>query len=149
MSSAGRTETRDVDARRIALFGGGLAGFILLALLLLALIYGIPPHPLPFGFATGLFERNVPVLQADPHADLQAYRVEKQRLLHGFGWVDRGAGIARIPIDEAMKIIAERGVPDWGQATRFREEACALLAGNVPRVPAAQRCLRAGPPEKH
>jgi hypothetical protein len=25
-----------------------------------------------------------------------------------YGWVDRGAGIVRIPVDEAMKVVAER-----------------------------------------
>ena len=29
--------------------------------------------------------------------------------LSGYGWVDRSKGIARIPIDEAMRIIAARG----------------------------------------
>lgn len=148
MSSAGRTETRDVDTRRIALFGGALAGFILLALLILGLIYGIPPHPLPFGVGTGLSERNVPMLQTDPHADLQAYRAEKENWLDSYGWVDRSAGIAHIPIEEAMRIVAEHGVPDWGQLTGFSADECSFLTANVPRAPAAQRCVRSAAPEK-
>lgn len=148
MPSAGRTEIRDVDMRRVALFGGALACFILLTLVVLALIYGIPPQPLSFGSDTGLFQRDVPVLQSDPHGDLQAYRVEKDRLLHGYGWADRSAGIARIPIEEAMKIVAGRGVPDWGQPTHVTSDQCAFLAETVPRVPAAQNCSRSGAQEK-
>ncbi|WP_448192569.1 hypothetical protein [Azospirillum sp. sgz301742] len=57
-----------------------------------------------------------PRLQTDPAADMRAYRAEAERTLHSYGWVDRAAGIARIPIDEAMRRVAERGIPDWPEA---------------------------------
>jgi hypothetical protein len=31
--------------------------------------------------------------------------------LNGYGWVDRDAGVVHIPIDEAMRLMVERGVP--------------------------------------
>jgi hypothetical protein len=34
--------------------------------------------------------------------------------LNSCGWVDRNAGIVRIPIDRAMQLILERGLPDVG-----------------------------------
>jgi hypothetical protein len=34
--------------------------------------------------------------------------------LNSYGWVDRTAGIARIPIDRAMQLLLERGLPDVG-----------------------------------
>jgi hypothetical protein len=48
-----------------------------------------------------------PHLQGDPAAD--RIRTQKQQLeqLSNYGWVDRGAGIAHIPIDRAMDLLAE------------------------------------------
>jgi hypothetical protein len=140
MSSAGRTEQRDVDTRTIVLLGAALAGFILLAVLILGLIYGVPPRPLPFGSETNLPGRDLPVLQIDPHADLAAYAAEKDRALHGYGWVDRNAGIAHVAIEDAMRMIVTDGVPDWGQTPAAAGD-CALLAGKVPRAPQAANCF--------
>ncbi len=47
-----------------------------------------------------------PNLQPAPQPDLRAYRAEKGRLLHGGGWVDAGRGVARIPIGDAMALLA-------------------------------------------
>lgn len=32
---------------------------------------------------------------------------EKRRILGGWGWVDRSRGVARIPIEEAMRLVVE------------------------------------------
>ncbi len=47
-----------------------------------------------------------PVLESAPQPDRAAYLAEKERLLHGYQWVDAQAGIARIPIEQAMRIMA-------------------------------------------
>jgi len=52
-----------------------------------------------------------PRLQTDPRADLIRFREAEDRMLSTYGWVDRNAGIVRIPIDEAMKLTVERGLP--------------------------------------
>jgi hypothetical protein len=54
-----------------------------------------------------------PRLEADPVTDGDAYRAREAALLGGYGWVDRPAGIVRMPIDEAMRILAERGRAGW------------------------------------
>jgi hypothetical protein len=54
-----------------------------------------------------------PRLEADPVADGAAYRSREAAQLAGYGWVDRPAGIVRMPIDEAMRILAERGRAGW------------------------------------
>ena len=41
-------------------------------------------------------------------ADLRAHEDE---LLDTYGWVDKNAGVVRIPIDEAMKLTLQRGLP--------------------------------------
>jgi hypothetical protein len=50
-----------------------------------------------------------PALQKRPQDDLKAFELEQRMALSGYGWVDRSKDIARIPIDEAMRIIASRG----------------------------------------
>lgn len=48
-----------------------------------------------------------PALESAPRTDLAAYRAEKRRLLEGYAWVDRDAGRARIPIEAAMRMLAQ------------------------------------------
>lgn len=52
-----------------------------------------------------------PRLQADPPADLQAYFKEKEQDLTTYGWVDRKAGIVRIPVDRAIDSFIRQGPP--------------------------------------
>lgn len=47
-----------------------------------------------------------PRLQADPGADLAAERQREEGMLDGYAWVDRKRGIARIPVQRAMEILA-------------------------------------------
>jgi hypothetical protein len=38
-------------------------------------------------------------------------RAEEEAWFHSYGWLDKDAGLVRIPIDRAMSLIAERGLP--------------------------------------
>jgi hypothetical protein len=55
------------------------------------------------------FQVAQPVLESAPVADRQAYDADKARLLNSWQWIDPQAGIARIPVDQALRIMAERG----------------------------------------
>ena len=59
-----------------------------------------------------------PRLQTAPAADLAAYLAKERKLLGSYGWVDREHGIARIPIEEAMRRLAQQGIPEFPQAAR-------------------------------
>lgn len=50
-----------------------------------------------------------PVLQSAPQQERAQYFAEKRKLLESWTWVDRQHGIARIPVEEAMRIMAARG----------------------------------------
>jgi hypothetical protein len=50
-----------------------------------------------------------PTLQKKPQNDLKRFEFEQRMALSGYGWVDRSKGLAQIPINEAMRIIAARG----------------------------------------
>ncbi len=52
-----------------------------------------------------------PQLEANPKMILDQVRQRENQLLDGYAWADRNAGVARIPIDRAMAILAERGWP--------------------------------------
>lgn len=47
-----------------------------------------------------------PRVQSAPQLDLQAYRAGKQRILESAAWVDAQRGIARIPVADAMALLA-------------------------------------------
>ena len=42
---------------------------------------------------------------------LEKYRAEQTKRLHGYGWADQKSGVAYMPIDEAKKLIVQRGLP--------------------------------------
>ncbi|KQQ20216.1 hypothetical protein ASF56_20030 [Methylobacterium sp. Leaf122] len=50
-----------------------------------------------------------PRLQQSPAADLAAMLKDQRAKLDGYAWIDRANGIARMPIEEAMRRLAERG----------------------------------------
>jgi hypothetical protein len=52
-----------------------------------------------------------PRLQIDPQRDLRALLDAQNAILQSYGWVDREAGTARIPIARAIDLLAERGLP--------------------------------------
>ena len=47
----------------------------------------------------------------DDHAERVALYAAQNAKLNSYGWVDRSNGIVRIPIDRAMDLIAQRGLP--------------------------------------
>lgn len=52
-----------------------------------------------------------PRLERFPFATRESLRREEDARLSGYGWVDRGTGVVRIPIDRAMDLIVQRGLP--------------------------------------
>jgi hypothetical protein len=52
-----------------------------------------------------------PRLQSDPATELAKMKEEELSKLSGYGWVDRKAGIAHIPIERAIDILSNSGLP--------------------------------------
>jgi hypothetical protein len=52
-----------------------------------------------------------PELEAEPGQLLAPYMLAEQAKLNSYRWVDRSAGIAAMPIDRAMDVIAQQGLP--------------------------------------
>src|SRR3989442_11068116 len=66
--------------------------------------------------------RPLPQVEPEPPADLgarfaaqnlAAFRAQEDALLGSYGWVDKDLGRVRIPLAEAMRIVAERGLPSF------------------------------------
>jgi len=55
-----------------------------------------------------------PRLQLAPREDLAALRTREDAELNSYGWVDKTSGVVRIPIDRAMDLVLERGLPVRG-----------------------------------
>ncbi|EKV31784.1 hypothetical protein C882_3535 [Caenispirillum salinarum AK4] len=66
-----------------------------------------PPPAVPR--VPGILERQGPPLLVDPAERLDERARAARDQLTGFAWVDRDAGIARIPLTDAMDILADRG----------------------------------------
>jgi hypothetical protein len=67
-----------------------------------------PPERSPLAITE---EPPAPVLQAVPSLDLGEYRRQQRKLLTEYQWIDKQQQVVRIPIDEATRLIAERGLP--------------------------------------
>ena len=130
-SSGGGYEKRDVNVAKVALFT-----FVLLA------IFGLAGYLVPYyvfrvmnedhqqsDAAPPLYEPDQlapgPRLQVREDRDLRD-RIEAERaLLSSWEWIDRDNGVVRVPIERAMDLVAERGLP---QRPDVKEEAVAAAA---------------------
>lgn len=52
-----------------------------------------------------------PRLQAQPRLDLRAMHEGEDQILHSYAWLDPDHSIVRIPIDQAINILAAKGLP--------------------------------------
>jgi hypothetical protein len=52
-----------------------------------------------------------PRLQTSNAVELVEHRAREAEVLGGYAWIDRDAGIVRIPIERALELVAERGLP--------------------------------------
>ncbi|MBM4244185.1 MAG: hypothetical protein FJ148_10265 [Deltaproteobacteria bacterium] len=68
------------------------------------------PPASPLAASYGRTEPPAPRLQVDPALDIYEHRNAERQVLTTYGWVDRRAGVVRIPIERAMDLLAERGI---------------------------------------
>jgi hypothetical protein len=52
-----------------------------------------------------------PNLQANPSADMAAFRAAEEQELAKWAWVDKEKSVARVPALRAMEIVLSRGLP--------------------------------------
>ena len=112
----GAYETRDTNVGNLLRIAAVLfatllasAGIAKLAFDYFGHVQKLGPPPTPFEQARAL--PPLPQLQANPESDLEKLREKDQQELNSYGWVDRTRGIIHIPIDRAMDLLLEKGLP--------------------------------------
>jgi hypothetical protein len=110
-----RHEERDVRLRPLIVGGVGLAAFAGAALLTMVWLFDyLAAHHAPRAdYPPPLLERGhlppEPRLQVSPVHDMRVMRAEENSVLRAYEWVDRQAGIVRIPIARAMELLTQKG----------------------------------------
>jgi hypothetical protein len=99
-------ESRDVPLLVYGLAALGLTALLITAALVIRLAYPETARDVNRQLTITPPE---PRLQTSPAADLEGYLSQQKALLGSYGWIDRDKGIAREPIDEAMKRLARDG----------------------------------------
>jgi hypothetical protein len=81
------------------------------------LITNVPQDTLhiPPGYPQTAFPS--PRLEEDERGQLNDIRLQQDNTLYSYGWVDENAGTVRIPIERAMDLLVQRGLPVRPQET--------------------------------
>jgi hypothetical protein len=63
-----------------------------------------------------LFKDNgAPMLETSELSQFRQFLVNQENQLNSYGWVDEKAGVAHIPIERAMELMVQRGIPVCAQ----------------------------------
>ncbi|MEA3212566.1 MAG: hypothetical protein QOE70_5623 [Chthoniobacter sp.] len=107
-------ERRDISARAVMWFAISLVAALIVIFVGTRIFEGVlarTDHADATAMAAPRVEPPPPRLQTDPVADLATFRAAEEARLHTYGWIDRNAGLIHVPIERAMDLIAERGLP--------------------------------------
>jgi hypothetical protein len=112
-------ERKDVNIFQITAFGIALLFGCIVAIFAMWALFDFfynredlknPPHP-----PAMVMDRQKlppePRLQATPRIELRDLRDDEDAVLNSYGWLDQAKGTLRIPIDEAIDIVAQKGLP--------------------------------------
>lgn len=89
-----------------------------------------------FPLAVGQEERlpAAPRLQQFPVNEFVNFRQHEEAILKNYGWVNKEAGVVRMPITDAMRLAVERGLPARAPASA-EASAPANAAADKPATP--------------
>jgi hypothetical protein len=117
-----RHEQSNIQFRPVLLFALGLVMLSVMTFAAMGWVFNyfadsqarvdVPPSPL----ADPQQLPPEPRLQVSPSVDLKRMREAENATLHSYRWVDRDAGVVSIPIDRAIALLAERGLPTRTEA---------------------------------
>lgn len=63
----------------------------------------------------------IPGHEVHPLDEWKQMREEEEQALSGYGWVDQNAGVVRIPIEDAKRLVLQQGLPAKPTAARPEE----------------------------
>ena len=119
-------ETSDVSIASIFGFGVGLLTAAMIVHLLVFVLFRYfesredarVPAEYPLARSQEDLVPPEPRLQTNPRQDMSDLRAKEDEWLGSYGWVDRNAGVVRIPIEVAMRLTLERGLPARQESQR-------------------------------
>src|ERR1700712_4380966 len=109
-------EVHDANARPIVVAGLMLAvGAAIVFGIVFLLFHQFSPKPSadgvnPMAGGAGL-NPAVPRIEEHPSETYPGLRAHEDQVLGSYGWVDKKAGVVRVPIDRAMEMTLQRGLP--------------------------------------
>jgi hypothetical protein len=136
-SLASHYERDDVNIRAILWFAGGLfVALMIVQLILFWVVRGWADRPLlirpqiaPANVTPQVVQG--PGLDAAPEAELESLLGGEEERLTTYGWIDREGGVVRIPIERAMSLLVEEGLPaQEGEAPNFTLDPAFRLDGS-------------------
>jgi hypothetical protein len=135
-------EHSDADVRSLGKFGLALLVILVAVLVSMRWMFAyfaksqqLGPPASPFENARVLPPQ--PRLQVQPRLDLQAYCEGQAQLLNTYGWVDPHNDVVRIPVDRAMDLIIQQGLPARPASAAASADAAVTETATTPAVPAA------------
>jgi hypothetical protein len=124
----GPTEGDGVSYKGLLWFGIILAGTTLVCQVIVWGMFGLfdaqvkkdDPARAPLALPIGTLAPP-PNLLTDEPGNLARFHAQEDETLTTYGWVDKNAGVVRIPIDRAKALLLERGLPVRGTATDVKK----------------------------
>ncbi len=109
-------EQRDANLKALLQFGFWMAVVIVIVLFGMKWTFNYFMRTQTAGVTASPFvtQRELPPgprLQAEPHQDLKTYCEAQQSEVNTYGWVDKRLHVVRIPIDRAMDLVLQNGLP--------------------------------------
>jgi len=115
-------EVKDVDSSRILQFAAGLVILLLATCLVSAIYFFWLSHreqnitgPIMGPLASRMPPYPPPSLEVQPGIELQEIRDRESQILSQYRWVDRERKMVAIPIEAAMVLLVEKGLPVAGE----------------------------------
>lgn len=111
-------EDTDVDVATVLKFGAGLFVTVVACAIIVRIIFGVldrqatarDPQVSPLALPAGQLPPGPRLVLREP-VELAKFRAEETATIEGYGWVDQTGGVTRIPVEEAKKLLVQRGVP--------------------------------------
>ena len=132
-------ETRDVHVRPLAWLGVGLAMLVVVSIVAMKGVFDLLDRQLarndtpPLPIVTHRPQQPPePRLQTTPVPNRKLIMEQETKLLTTYGWVDQKAGTVHIPIERAMQLLAERGMPSRGASNQPSAVSGQQAAGSRP-----------------
>jgi hypothetical protein len=126
-------EREDIGARTIFRFLAGVGIFLIVTYFIVIGVYGYldryqsahEPLQNPLAPPSSADTRIVsdadvkefpkPRLEKNERLEINSFRMKEEETLNSYGWVDEKAGVVHIPIERAMELVEQRGLPTLPQ----------------------------------